>query len=281
VLLNVFHFYRLAYPEEYQDEEGRRWFNWFRQRWWYKLAHVCRLWRNLILGSPSQLNLNLLCSYGMPVADMLAHSPSLPLTICYHHIDREITAEDESGILLALSHRNRVRYVCFRMPSPNLKNFIPAMDNEFPILEQLYIDSRTEEVFSIPITFQAPKLHRLILWAPVSPPIGSPLLTTTAGLVTLIIDKIPEPAYLPPNYLLTWLSFMPLLEMLSICFYFPLPDPDTVEPEGQLLQTPNMNQVTLSDLDWFVFQGPGAYFDGLFARISAPSLKVLDVFLFN
>jgi hypothetical protein len=282
VLLNVFHFCRLAYPEEYQDEEGRRWINWFRQRWWYKLAHVCRLWRNLILASPSRLNLNLVYTYGMSIADMLAHSPPLPLTICYHNIDRELTEEDESGILLALSsHRDRVRYVCFRMSNSNLKKFIPAMDDEFPILEQLHVDSRTEEVLSIPTTFQAPKLRRLILWAPVSPPIGSPLLTTAPGLVTLILDKIPEPAYLPPNYLLTWLSFMPQLEMLSICFYFPLPDSDTVEPEGQLLQTPNMTQLTLPDLDWFMFQGPSAYFDCLFGRISAPSLRVLDVFLFN
>ncbi|KAI0276410.1 hypothetical protein BGY98DRAFT_986246, partial [Russula aff. rugulosa BPL654] len=48
---------------------------WVEERWWYRLAHVCQRWRNLILGSATYLGLCLVCTYGTPVADMLAHSP--------------------------------------------------------------------------------------------------------------------------------------------------------------------------------------------------------------
>ena len=73
---------------------------WIGERWWYRLAHVCQRWRNLILGSASSLGLCLVCTYGTPVADMLVHSPPLPLVIDYRI--RGITAEDEEAILLAL-----------------------------------------------------------------------------------------------------------------------------------------------------------------------------------
>jgi hypothetical protein len=39
VLLNIFHLYRLAEPDEYQDGIVTV-IAWRRQRWWYKLAHV-------------------------------------------------------------------------------------------------------------------------------------------------------------------------------------------------------------------------------------------------
>jgi len=39
--------------------------------------------------------------------DMLAHSLPLPLAIDYVEEDREITTEDEGGILLALQHHHQ------------------------------------------------------------------------------------------------------------------------------------------------------------------------------
>jgi hypothetical protein len=128
VLLNIFHLYRLADPDEYDDETGVTTTYWHRQRWWYKLAHVCRQWRNVILESPARLNLHLYCTNGVPVADMLAHSPPLPLTIGYH-THREITAEDESGILLALSHRDRVHHIHF-WEFPTVEKFVTVMDDQ-------------------------------------------------------------------------------------------------------------------------------------------------------
>ncbi|KAI0251684.1 hypothetical protein BJV78DRAFT_1209845 [Lactifluus subvellereus] len=84
VLLSIFSTYRL-------DDED----NWNLQLRWCKLAHVCRRWRYLIYRSPSHLNLHLLCTNGTPVADMLIHSPPLPLIINYRNRSGTMANEDE------------------------------------------------------------------------------------------------------------------------------------------------------------------------------------------
>jgi F-box-like len=273
ILLNIFHLYRLTDPDEYDREKTGKVFAWSRQRWWYRLAHVCRQWRSLILESPSRLDLHLYCTNGVPVADMLTHSPPLPLTIYYHNAQK-ITAEDESGILLALSHRDRVRRIKF-FELPNLGKFVTAMDDQFPILERLYLNFQTE--VALPETFQAPNLRNLSLGT-ASIPMGSPLLTTATRLVTLTLLSTPGPAssYFPPSYILTRLSLMPQLERLVIEFCFPTPNRDV---ESQLHQTPDIT--TLPNLCWFSFTGVSAYLERLVARISAPSLSILHVSLFN
>jgi hypothetical protein len=278
VLLNIFQLYRLdlADLDEYDDEiDGlMATETWSRQRWWYNLSHVCRLWRNIILASPSQLDLHLPCTNGVPVADMLANSPPLPLLIFYEDQDRKITPEDESSILLALSHRDRVRRISFWM-LPNSGTFVTVMDDQFPILERMYIHSRTEVV--LPVTFQAPNLRHLML-SPASIQIRSPLLTATVGLVTLELTHIPASAYFPPSYILTRLSLMLQLERLAISFQYPIPNRDV---EGQLVQAPIIAQVTLSGLRLFVFRGTSAYLEGLVSRMIAPSLSILEIYLFN
>jgi hypothetical protein len=272
VLLHVFHLYWLAEPDESYDSPSGVVVNWNHRRWWYKLAHVCRQWRNIILESPSRLDLHLLCTNGVPVADMLIHSPPLPLIIFYDTIGREITAEDESSILLALSHRDRVRRIAF-WKVPNQGKFIAVMDDQFTILERMYIFSRTEVV--LPITFQAPNLRHIRLKRTCIP-IRSPLLTTAAGLVTLVLLHIPASAYFPPSYILTRLSLMPQLEILTIAFKSPIPSRDVERQSRQVL-----GMIILPNLWWFAFHGVNAYLEALVARISAPSLIILHVYLFN
>jgi hypothetical protein len=277
VLLDIFDLYRLANADEYYDGTMMV-ISWTRQRWWYDLAHVCRQWRDIILQSPSRLDLHLVCTHGVPVAKMLAHSPPLPLVILYNYTDSDqgpvITAKDESGILLALSHRDRVRRVLFRR-LPNLGKYIKVMDGQFPILERLYISSKTALV--LPVTFQAPNLHRLGLKT-VSLPIGSPLLTTTTGVTYLHLSDIPESAYFPPSYLLARLSVMLQLEILRIEFRSPPPNLDV---ERQPPHTPRITQVALPSLHRFVYLGVATYLDGLVDRIRAPSLNSLIVDLFK
>jgi hypothetical protein len=61
------------------------------------------------------------------------------------------------------------------------------MDRQFLILECMYFQSSIKEVF--PATFHARNLRRLNL-ATAYLPIGSPLLTTAAGLVHLKLFDI-------------------------------------------------------------------------------------------
>ena len=69
-LLHVFNFCRPFVRNEDGPASWR-----YNGRWWYALSHVRRRWRNIVLGSATYLGLSLLCTYGTPIADMLAHSP--------------------------------------------------------------------------------------------------------------------------------------------------------------------------------------------------------------
>ena len=251
VLLNIFYLYRLDIRDEEQAPGiiiARRWEH---QRWWYKLAQVSRRWRRLILASPCLLDLQLLCTYGVPVADMLAHSPPLPLTIFYDNRFRAMTAEDEEGARLAITHRDRVRRIALSIPTSNLhilQKLIRTMDEQFPILEHLFISSqREDENLMFPRNFQAPNLCHIDLWL-VGFSIRSPILSSTGGLA--------------------------LLETLHISFYSPLPNHDVVD-------TTTMTHVILPKLRVLSFQGTSSYLEGLISRISTPSLGVLTVIFSN
>ena len=156
-----------------------------------RLAHVCHRWRNLILGSASYLGLSLVCTNGMPVEDMLAHLPSLPLTIDYIGIIG-ITAEDEEGMLLALEQRHRVRHLRLVFPVQDLRKLVMTIDGEFPILEYLIMEPSLKEntALMLPETLQAPNPHHLTLDR-FACPIQSRLHPTATGLVTLSCGNAP------------------------------------------------------------------------------------------
>jgi hypothetical protein len=95
------------------------------------------------------------------------------------------------------------------------------MEVEYPILEHLIISRPLEDntsIFQFPETLQASNLRRLYLVG-FALPMGSRLLTTVVGLVTLILDMRHPSTYFHPNILLRWLSFMPRLETLIVEMY--------------------------------------------------------------
>jgi hypothetical protein len=72
---------------------------------------------------------------------MLAHSPPLPLIIDYSYRNRDITAEDEEGIILHSSSAIASAASAFGC-LPNLQKLIMAIDEEYPVLEYLIMDLR-------------------------------------------------------------------------------------------------------------------------------------------
>jgi hypothetical protein len=163
VLLHIFYVYLLDIKDEEEEENVRLVRKWSRQCWWYKLASVCQRWRQLILASTSRLDPHLLCTYSVPIADMLAHSPPLPHTVFYDDCNREMTAEDEEGILLALSQCDRVHRVALWIPATKLSEFTMPMNEEFPILEHMCIESRSHHSTHLPSleSFRAPNLRHM------------------------------------------------------------------------------------------------------------------------
>jgi hypothetical protein len=278
VLLNIFYLFQL----DIRDEEGdqiQSTHYWARQRWWYKLTHVCQLWRSIILASPSMLDLHLVCTYGTPVADMLTYSPPLPLTIYFWNKYRETTAEDEEGILLALQHRDRVRCVMLSLRASSWRKFTTVMDEPFPILERMRIVSPIDDStrLALPRTFQAPLLRHFKLQT-VALPIGSPLLMTTVGLVTLALEDIPLSAYFTPSHLLSQLSLITQLEKLVIRFHSPLPSRSVEPPRSS---TSTVTHITLPNLRFLSFRGVSTYLEGLLCRISAPRMAHFEIAFFN
>jgi hypothetical protein len=217
-LLNVIYLYQpFLLGEDDKDEDSRLLGGiegWERGRWWYKLAHVCQRWRNIVLGSSAYLGVSLVCTNGTPVADMLANSPPLPLVVEYTlDEDEDITAQDEEAAILALKQYDRVRRVRLGMSLTSLQKFITAMDEEYPILEYLIIAHEIEDtntILTLPETLQAPHLYHLVLIS-FAVPIGCRLLMTAVGLVTLCLLLINPSTYFNSNTLLQWLSFMPHL----------------------------------------------------------------------
>ena len=283
----MFYLYRpfLLGKDQPEDEYVRRFGGdeqWVGERWWYKIAHVCQRWRNLVLGSAYYLDVCLLCTYGTPIADILAHSPPLPLAIDYHFdvLDpRYPTTEDEEGATHALKQRDRVRRVRFQ----NLRKLIVAIDEEYPILEYLIITRTSEDVGNdtgndtiviFPETFQAPKLRHLTI-SSVPLPILSRLLPTAVDMVTLCLHIAHPSTNIQPNTLLQWLSFMPQLETLVFSADF------THGVEEQLMHTPIVTPVTLPNLYRFTFSGVDAYLEALLRRITSPRLKKLDIEFIN
>ena len=261
----------------YRDEHSPT--DWiYNGRWWYALVHVCRRWRNIILGSATYLGLSLLCTYGTPVAEMLAHSPPLPLVVSYFTKGRYPTTEDEEGIILALKQRDRVRRVRFN--NAVMQKLIVAMDEEYPILEYLCITRRIEDHstdLKFPETLQAPNLRNLSLTG-FTLPIGSRLLTTAVGLVKLHLATVHPSTYFHLNTLIQWISLMPHLETLMIFFKFSIPNRDV---ERRLVHAPNIAPITLPNLHRIGFRGVSSYLEELVHRITTPRLEKLTIEFFN
>ena len=282
-LLNTFYLYRPFVLGEDEDEEcgllgGSG--GWDLESWWYKLAHVCQRWRNLILGSSSYLGVCLVCSSGTPVADMLAHSPSIPLVVDYYRESEysDIAAEDEEGLILALDQRDRVRRIRLRMGITNMQKFITAISGEYPILEYLIIIPFVKNTaFVLSETLRAPHLRHLFLSC-FTLPMRSPLLTTATGLVTFFLEISNQATCFQPNSLLHWTSFMPQLETLGVHFSSPFPGRDM---HRLLSRTPTITPVTLPNLRWFWFQGGSAYLEAVVRWITTPRLERPQVFFFK
>ena len=208
---------------------------------------------------------------------MLAHSPSLPLTVHYF-IEDGVTAEDESGMLLALEQRHRVRHIFLIVPVQKLQKIVMAIDGEFPILEYLAMGPTLNgnTTLVLPETLQAPNLRHLTLGG-FACPIRSRLHPTAASLVALFLVHHPS-AHFQPDVLVRSVSFMPQLEIFAIFFSSLDPDHDV---EWQLIHAPVTTIITLPNLRSFSFRGMNAYFEAIVCRVTAPRLEQLRIQLFE
>ena len=209
---------------------------------------------------------------------MLNHFPPLPLLVSYGRW-QPITAKDEERALLALQQHDRVRSIYLKASTSTLEKLFAVMNRSFPALELLglsgeYSDDEEDEDEDpdadfprLPPTFEAPHLEYLDLVRVGDIGVeGMPLLTSISGLVSLSLTGIPVSFYLPIEYLASRLSFMPKLEYLRLSFDFYLPSDDI---RRDLNHAPNVERISLPELDDIFFEGDSSYLEGLAALISA------------
>lgn len=281
VLLNIFDWYRL---DNTNDDFDR---GWNLERWWYKLIQVCRVWRNVILASPSYLDLHLVCTYGTPVEAMLIHSPPFPLIVYFPGKPGGMAEEDKQGAMFALRQRERVRRIHIDAPAASLHDLVKVMNDEYPILQRLVIRSHkterraaihhdTAERVIVHEKLRAPLMHRLTL-SNVALPTASKLIGAADGLVSIGLVNFPASPDLHPEHLVAQLSDLSHLEMITIHFTSATPNREV----ERRLQSAPLTRVTLPSLRLLAFRGGSAYLEGILARLSAPHLRTLNVEFFH
>src|SRR5712672_2462444 len=270
ILLEVFDQYRLLSAQDWSHSQG-----------WYKLAHTCQRWRQLIFASSLRLNLQLRCTFRTPVVDMINHSPPYPLILDYGPRNLKTwTTEDQHNLLFALQHLLRAQEIMLSASQSILAEMTAAMVEAAPRLEHLTLHSQSAE-FVLPRSFlngDAPQLRHLILTS-VSLARLDPLLASTTSLVSLVLERIPSAAYFSPTSLMVHIRSMPHLQKLSIGFLSTVPRPgfrgEVFLPRGPI------SRVTLPALTQLVYQGVSVYIEALLARVETPLIQDIDITLFN
>jgi hypothetical protein len=234
-----------------------------------------------VFSSSVRLNLQLRCTFGTPVDDMIYHSPPFPLVLDYGpRILKTWSAEDELGLLLASQHLPRVTEIVLSAPELTLAKLTTGLTELAPRLEKLVLHSQTSEVV-LPKQFLeggAPQLRHLILTGASLSPL-QPVLSSATSLVSLALERIPSSAYFSPDSLITLISAMPHLQILSIGFLSTVPRPgfrgQRVPPRVQATRT------ELPTLTQLIYRGVSQYIEALLSRIRSPRIEDVDVSLFN
>ncbi|KAI0258124.1 hypothetical protein BC834DRAFT_913179 [Gloeopeniophorella convolvens] len=259
---------------------------------WQELAHVCHRWRQIVMESPNRLNLLLTCTLGTPVKDMITHSPPFPIILRYnrccslrpedtrpHHPCPGWGAGDEAEIHFALSqHLARVQHLSLSTSVPALSRLTEAMNRSAPRLRYLHLESQRQELV-LPKWFVqdgAPHLLEMQLIRVALHPGSFSMLSSATSLTSLVLDRIPPSAYIPPEVLVSHMVALSQLQHMHIGFISASPRPSTT-PSRPLSQQPS----EIPNLERISYRGASAYLEAVFALIGAPSLKHIFIQLFN
>ena len=265
VLLEIFDFY---VDEALLD---------FKIEGWHTLVHVSRKWRCVVFDSPLRLNLQLLCSASTPVRETLNIWPPLPIIIQ----GRSLSTSIEDNIIAAFEHPDRICEVELTgVPSSLLVKLLPAMQEPFPVLTHMRLETKDNTVPVIPGSFLggfAPHLGDLSLRGiPIPFPGLRNLLWSTTDLVSLILYKIPHSGYFSPEAMVTCLSALTRLQVLFVGFESP-----RSRPYRENRHPPPPTRTLLPSLRDLWFTGVNEYLEDLVARIDTPLLSDLSMALFH
>ncbi|KAH9170519.1 hypothetical protein EDB89DRAFT_1271243 [Lactarius sanguifluus] len=267
VVLGIFYFYKL------DDCPDRNTWEWRKQ--WPKLAQVCRQWRTIIFASQRRLDLRLLCTPKKSIPEALELWPAIPISMRPDHMMSPFPDDD----IAALRQYDRFCEISLQVHGPLFERICQIMQGPFPLLEELSLSSTEETVRVLPSTFlggSAPRLRVLSLVGIVFPALPR-LLSSASDLVHLYLQqRVSSTEYFSPEALVSGLSASTRLKYLSVYFARAKSrsNPrDTVSPPSE--------PIVFSALTNLGFSGTCKYLEDLLSRISAPSLGLLRIRLFD
>ncbi|KAI0271312.1 hypothetical protein BC834DRAFT_1005720 [Gloeopeniophorella convolvens] len=242
---------------------------WGDRRGWYKLVHVCRRWRKLVLSWASRLELYAHLTAKIPAREMLAHFPSLPITVHY------TPPGSLDCLVTALEHPARVHVFYVNMPpGPDLIFWL--FSQPLPALARFDLrftkDARAPcaaRVGAAVARVRSLTIHGLSL------PTLAPLLMSTTALVSLALENICPMTHLQLDVLRAYLCAMPFLRNLILTFRV------TGSDHPAPLAPSNRGITPFAHLESHRFDGSAVYLEELLDGAAAPYLKELNASLFR
>jgi hypothetical protein len=215
----------------------------------------------------------------MHLRDMLDIWPPLPLVIQSGLFNGNRPTGRADNIVAALERRDRVHRIELRpIDSSSWEFFLAAMQEPFPELTYLFLESHTEIVPLFPDSLlggSAPHLTHLALHGIPFPGLPKLLLSATQ-LVNLHVVNIPYSGYISSEAIVTVLFTLTSLSELSLEFKSSRPHPNRASR-----RPPPETRTVLSVLTRFSFKGLYEYLEDLVARIDAPRVNDLSINFFN
>jgi len=186
---------------------------------------------------------------------------------------------DMDNLVAALKHTNRVCEIrLWPVPSSQWKNVLAAMQQSFPELTDLKLQTNDEKAPVVPDSFlggSAPRL-RSVRFERISFPGLPNLLLSATGLVKISLQKIPLSGYISPEVMATCLSTLARLTELDLSFMSP---PSC--PNRESRRPPPLTRSVLPALRHFWFVGVSEYLEDLVAQIESPLLDSLQIKFFH
>ena len=261
-----------TFPNGLTSYYGRRDVDEWRLSWWRPLIHVCQKWRSVVFGSPTFLDLKLVCvSYTR--VELIDIWPSFPIII---RNEARVPMSENYDLDAVIVHRSRVCEIDLYLKSSQLQRLASAMQEPFPALIGLALSSRPAQ--ALPDGFlggSAPRLKFLHLHS-ISFHALPKLLLSTTDLSSLSLENIPHTGYILPEMIVSALAVLINLTHLTVKFESHLSYPDR---ESRRLPPPIC--IVLPALVSFKFKGVSEYLEDLVARIDTPLLISTQITFFH
>ena len=274
VLLEIFDFYRQSFGDHPSSERV-----WNNKNGWFKLAHMCRNWRSVVLASPYRLRLRLYFAHDTPTrAAALQHYPHFPIVVDYSNVDWNanvlrcfVSALRYPDRVCRIANKGSYKYEHFAIISN-------ALNSSFPALESLELhDSwKFEATVLLSSRFRTSIQSIRLLRLDGSSPLISPVLSVTTSLVDLTLNVVTIRYLTDGASIFTHLQGLPHLRNLQVS-----ESPKIGFYDEEMIPLPPTTTTLLAELTYFRLSAGYSEIERFVAGLAAPSLRELHISIQN